>query len=1117
MVPLIVAGLAVMGAATVVGWIYNTLTEEEKEKQRQERNRGENIRARAQRERERQNGRYSDAYREMVEDKVKLLLATITSHRSRIEQIPEGLADLKRVIQEEALKADSSPYRKSALRREFTRIEDAIRRYDEYIHYLDQEERQTQADFETSRFDAILERDIPEPLLPLEWLYVGKLVLVSLEEINRPLPRFRHQIVFLQREEISQKALAVRYGDEIPILIKEPHRKWERSFVGCVARGALYVDHIQAREPVAFTVERVLMREKRAHGSLFGGLVLAELPLAELKFPGVRLAVGQRIQVHPKQYDLCLTRDPFSTDSRKKILVSESDYGERSVQAYQQIYIAIQEEMIGRITDEGFFDPHRDWYLLGYSSSTGIIHLGRSNVLLACKALDDYKMLTVIDVQQKDALQVGLDSPFRFSLISQEFIDTVDMAWVQGVTDFLSFCAQAVLDMELSSERIAQSRFFQQWHQVIAYQRTIEEISAIEFPIANVVRDGDMLTVQSDKLAVGFELKDFEQVQAKMAEVQSESNNLKDEHCFKLLQWNSQYNDFRPALKADSRTRPIFTRTADTISIQGDLSAIAADAQLLRLQITISSPALRRQEQALQDFFNDYLVNPALKNILLSPERYLPSRNEVQRPIQWHGQLDDSQKRVVELALNERNIALIQGPPGAGKTTAIVEMLLQLFLQQPECRVLVVSQQNSAVDNALVKFLDMNQEKFKLPIQAIRIGNQEKMAMAVLPYSLEQRQSEFVEALDSRAIEAAVSMDAPENLLAYKWSALLKAAKLNTRDRSMQEELFVTLLSDKNLVGATCVGLANNKGGVDQLQFDVAIIDEAGRATAPEILIPILRSQKVILVGDHYQLPPSIAPLLREDAASEQLTFLRENFLSGSFFEMMFERLPPYCREILNKQYRMAPAIGNLVAEVFYSPNGKRTLFNGHPDCHFDGKYLLERSIYWVNVDGKQKLPPNSTSLENPQEAQKIAHFLKNLSNKVNRRTSVAVITAYGSQKKRILRELAKIGCKENEMGLLNVDVDTVDAFQGSEADVVCYSTVRTHGDLEFILDRKRLNVACSRARLHLVFFGKSRFLQLWRPRQEGKENLFPRIMQYASFKPITFQPQLMKQPEMQV
>lgn len=1114
--PLIVAGIAVAGGATLVSWIYNTLTAEEKEKQHRERKKSEKIRASAQRERERQDERYSDAYREMVGDKVKLLLATITSHRSRIEQIPEELADLKRAIKEEVLKADSSPYRKSALRKEFTRIEDAIRRYDEYIHYLDQEELQTRADFEASRFDAILDRDIPEPLLPLEWLYVGKLVLVSLDEINRPLPRFQHQIVFLQREDAAQKALAVRYGNEIPILIKEPHRKWERAFVGCVARGALYIDHIQAREPVAFTVERVFMREKKAHGSLFGGLVQAELPLAELKFPGMRLAVGQRIQVHPKQYDLCLTRDPFGTGS-KKILVSESDYGERSAQAYQQIYIAIQEEMISRITDEGFFDPHRDWYLLGYSSSTGIIHLGRSNVLLACKALDDHKMLTVIDVQQEDALQVGIDSPFRFSLISQEFIDTVDMAWVLGVRDFLSFCAQAVLDMELSSERSAQSRFFQQWHQVIAYQRTIEEISAIEFPIANVVRDGDMLTVQSDKLAAGFELKDFEQVQAKMAEVQSESNNLKEDHCFKLLQWNSQYNDFRPVLKVDGRTRLIFTRTADAISIQGDLSAIAADAQLLRLQITISSPALRRQEQALQDFFNDYLVNPALKNILLSPERYLPSRNKLQEPIQWHGQLDDSQKRVVQLALSERNIALIQGPPGAGKTTAIVEMLLQLFLQQPKCRVLVVSQQNSAVDNALVKFLDMNQEKFKLPIQAIRIGNQDKMAEAVLPYSLDQRQSEFVEALDSRAIEAAVSMDAPENLLAYKWRALLNTAKLNTRERSMQEELFVTLLSDKNLVGATCVGLANNKGGVDQLQFDVAIIDEAGRATAPEILIPILRSRKVILVGDHYQLPPSIAPLLREDAASEQLTFLRENFLSGSFFELLFERLPSDCREILNKQYRMAPDIGNLVAEMFYRSNGKRTLFNGHPDSHFDGKYLLEQSIYWVNVDGKQKLPPNSTSLENPQEAQEIAHFLKNLSNKVNRKTSVAVITAYGSQKKRILRELAKIGCKENKMGLLNVDVDTVDAFQGSEADVVCYSTVRTHGDLEFILDRKRLNVACSRARLHLVFFGNSRFLQRWRPRQEGKENLFPQIMQYASFEPITFQPHLMKQPEMQV
>ena len=115
------------------------------------------------------------------------------------------------------------------------------------------------------------------------------------------------------------------------------------------------------------------------------------------------------------------------------------------------------------------------------------------------------------------------------------------------------------------------------------------------------------------------------------------------------------------------------------------------------------------------------------------------------------------------------------------------------------------------------------------------------------------------------------------------------------QSRTGQEEFFITLLGDRNVVGATCVGLATNKGGIDQLQFDVAIIDEAGRATVPEILIPILRSKKVILVGDHYQLPPSIAPLLREDDATQVLSFLRDNFLTGSFFEIMFEGLPAVC------------------------------------------------------------------------------------------------------------------------------------------------------------------------------------------------------------------------------
>jgi energy-coupling factor transporter ATP-binding protein EcfA2 len=1113
MLPYVVAaGLTVLVAGKVVSWICNVMTEEERENQRQERERSERIHACAQEEWARQDRQRSALWCQMGEEKSGLLLDAIASRRRGVAELPQALGDLERIIDEEAKNRTTSPYRKSVLRREYARIEDAITRMKEYTRYLDHEERHIQEDTRDGRFELLLERQLAEFLLPLEWLYPGRLVLVTLNEIDQCLPRFQHEITF-GKKDAAQKALALQYGEEIPVLINGRHPHSQTKFYGCVARGVLYYHHIMTGEPAELTVEKVT--GPNALGSLFGGLISANLPKAHIRHPGVRLLSGQKILVHPSQYDLCLRRDPFVPDS-KRIEVSELNFEARSVQDYQQLYIAVEDELLREVTDEAFFNQGQPWTLLGYQSSDGTISLAKGTVRLNCRPRDDRQLLEVFDVKQTSSLLVGLDSPFRFTLIGSALARHEEVGWEYGVEEFLHFCAQAALDMNDSPERIAQGRFFQRWEQVIAYQRSREENFALEFPLNRVSRSENSITLHRQNLKSIDASENFTRVLEMLAEVQSDKNTLKEEHCVKLQQWDGARQDYIPAVKNDRRSRPVYSRTRDTITIEGDFSLLAENASMLRFLIAIPSTALKRQSQAMEDFFNDRLVNPALKNILLAPEHYLPESPKQILPIHWSGTLDDSQKRVVQLALNEKNIVLIQGPPGAGKTTAIVEMLYQLFKQQPTRRLLVVSQQNSAVDNALNKFLEKYGDGNGLaqPIRTIRIGNPEKMSVGIKPYGFDNQYGEFIEELKRHAMETAVRSPLPVSDLCYAWHASLQQARQTRLGSAIQEEFFITLLADRNLVGATCVGLANNKGGIDQLQFDVAIIDEAGRATVPEILIPILRSSKIILVGDHYQLPPSIAPLLREDEASEQLTFLRENFLSGSFFEMMFERLPAQCREILDKQYRMAPAIGDLVAEVFYSTDGRRTLFNGHLDSHFENRYLLEEGIYWVDVDGKQNRPKGSTSLENIQEAKEIARFLKVLSESVSTPTSVAVITAYSSQKLRINRQLQEIGWKNGTLGLLTIEVDTVDAFQGSEADVVCYSSVRTEGELNFILDRKRLNVACSRARLHLLFFGKSQHLRNWQPKGQGERNLFSQIMEYAKFKQIKFRsPRDMENP----
>lgn len=1091
----VAAGLAVMVTAKVVSWVLNSMTEEERQKQEHERKRSEQIRKRAGAAKARQDRERTKIYREMAIEQAQGLLRVIREHRKAVADLPAELKKIEQIISTEVADQTSSPYRKSALRREYARIEDAMVRMHDYQQYLVFSEEQVSNLLCQERFEELLALDPAEPLLPMEWLYPGKLVLVAMHEIDTSLPRFGHRISF-GRDDFAQKALALAYSDEIPVLIKSAHKHVAGRFYGCVARGALYHQHIMPGDPVQFVVDHKVGQV--VIGTLFDGMLRATLPINQRQHPTIRLLSGQKVWVHPTHYDLCLTCNPFA-QQRSSIEVSEFNYQARGVQSYQQLYVEIDEQHLTVVTDQRFFVVDEPWTLLGYASATGVISLAKASVRVECTPGKGNQMLAVRQVVQCGLPQVGIDTPFRFTLIGQQLARQTNVGWSCGVEEFLRFCAQAALDMQDSPERIAQSRFYQRWEQVIAYQRRCEEVFALDYSLALAEREEGVLHLKRDSMPVEA-CESFERVLEQLREVLSDSNTLNPDHCVRLQQWDNERGDFIPAMRNERRNRPVYTYTKDRISIEGDFLLPEGAAPMLRLVVTIPSAALKRQSQALEDFFNDQLVNPTLKNILLAPEHYLPQQETATTPIEWSSTLDESQKRVVELALRERNIALIQGPPGAGKTTAIVEMLYQLFRLRPSARILVVSQQNSAVDNALGKFLKQHAKSFEQPIHTIRIGNPEKMSAAIKPLGFDSQYVDYLAELDARAVHGAVSLPHEQAALCHKWSCMIRQA---TQSRAAQEEFFITLLADRNLVGATCVGLAANKGGIDQLQFDVAIIDEAGRATVPEILIPILRSGQVILVGDHYQLSPSIAPLLREDDAAQELGFLRESFLDNSFFEVMFERLPAQCRETLELQYRMAPAIGDLVAELFYTRNGKRALHNGRKNSVFDERYVLEKSIYWVDVKGQQRQPRHSKSKENVAEAKEVASFLGDLAGSIRSEISVAVITPYGGQKERIRECLGAIGWRDGYLGSLKIEVDTVDAFQGSEADIVCYSTVRTAGNLNFLLDRKRLNVACSRARLHLVFFGHRDFLSRWKARDESEVNLFPKIMEYASNLPI--------------
>ena len=285
------------------------------------------------------------------------------------------------------------------------------------------------------------------------------------------------------------------------------------------------------------------------------------------------------------------------------------------------------------------------------------------------------------------------------------------------------------------------------------------------------------------------------------------------------------------------------------------------------------------------------------------------------------------------------------------------------------------------------------------------------------------------------------------------------------------------------------MGLANKSLGLDLSEFDIAIIDEAGRATAPELLIPILRAKKVVLIGDHNQLPPTVDKQLFKDIEDDnidKLTFEDKEVLEKSFFEELYEKIPNSNKMMLNEQFRMPKKIGDLISELFY----ESMLKNGHikdSSNFIDSKNIVK----WIDVKGIHEVYNNSSF--NDEEVKAICILLdtinKYLENKKYKKT-VGIITPYTAQKNKLRK---KIDISEYS-NFENLKIDTVDSFQGEEADIIIYSTVKTFGNISFLLDKKRLNVAISRTKENLFFVGNKSFFENIKI-INNEENLFKKII----------------------
>lgn len=499
-------------------------------------------------------------------------------------------------------------------------------------------------------------------------------------------------------------------------------------------------------------------------------------------------------------------------------------------------------------------------------------------------------------------------------------------------------------------------------------------------------------------------------------------------------------------------------RNRETITIVlNEVPESTSDRPLFRVDLSSDEVARQRQKTALKRVSEvDRGRLATLKSRLLGEEK---AEYQLDRPWTPLAPLDESQSVAVSHALSAEHVAIIHGPPGTGKTTTVVELIRQAVRRGE--RVLACAASNLAVDNLFERLL-MSGER------VIRIGHPAR----VLPQLREHTLDLLVESHPDlnlarewtkqawilRRQAGKFTRSAPEP--GARRDARDEARRLLQDARQLETRLVEYLLDSAHIVCGTLTGLNDDLLG--DRQFDLAVIDEAAQATEPPCWLPLLRSKRLVLAGDHCQLPPTvICPEAKRLG------------LDVSLMQRLVKQLGPSVARRLTTQYRMNASIMQFSSDEFYdgelvaAPSVHGHLLKDLP--HVADIPLTQSAVQFYDTAGsdcEERSEADGSSLQNQGEAEYVAGQVLELINAGVKPDEIAVITPYAAQA-RLIREM---------LNLDDVEVDTVDGFQGREKEAVVISLVRSNpkGELGFLSDTRRMNVALTRARRKLIVFGDS-------------------------------------------
>jgi len=531
---------------------------------------------------------------------------------------------------------------------------------------------------------------------------------------------------------------------------------------------------------------------------------------------------------------------------------------------------------------------------------------------------------------------------------------------------------------------------------------------------------------------------------------------------------------------------------------------------------------LKRQSIAMnrilrpESRYNRPPINPNLPNFIFDPKyasETVVNVVEYMENIRAHrisNNLNERQLEAVTKSVLAQDLALIQGPPGTGKTTVIAEIIWQVIRENPDSRILLTSQTNLAVDNALERLQGQS------GIRPVRIGKAEKLEPEGRRFSLsvmdcwtgdDQANSDNATRIWIDRIANKVSNDPKYANAVEAWRDELKQ-----KDKHSRLEFSRLYKSNVNLVAATCSicgsrdfleAYAEMFGETDKsdMYFDVVIMDEASKATPLEMAVPLVLGKKIIVIGDHKQLPP----MMDENTIDSALEKIGKKELAEklqkaeSQFKRLFESAAKVRKTIvstLDTQYRMHEDIMNTIKQ-FYEEELAET---GGLKCGITESMnipdLTNKGSRWHGISIAPIISPQTHAVwidvttpetalnpgfKNEGELEAIDLVIKALLQADGYKEFIdaqikpedkelGIITFYSAQSREIKKRYKNKGYR----------MDVVDRFQGMERNIIIVSTVRSNAknSIGFAKEIERINVAFSRARRLLIVVGNKRQFQ---------------------------------------